>query len=170
MTLISIGDPESLDLKRWRPLSCSEAPVKVGFECVRRHVCKELAVPLLGPPSPELARQCYSRFCNTGVIAEAVVPGGGVQIPLLMVQAMVDGVDHARQESGGCTCAFLDITNGFGSIYHASMFASLEAVGLDKSSTCLLSYLYGHPEGLVGRKLLDLLVGIFQEAPPSQVT
>ena len=116
-------------------------------------------MPFLGP---ELARRCYSRFCAP----EAVVPGGGVQIPLLMVQA---AVDCARQEGGGCTCIFLDITNGFGSIDHASMFASLEAVGLDRLAG-LLSYLYGHAEGLVVRELLDLLVGIFQESPPSPVT
>ena len=67
----------------------------------------------------------------------------------------------------GFTAILLDISNGFGSVDLAALYPCLAACGIDQNSAALLSYVYAHGKGFSGNAVFDLLVGLFQGAPPS---
>ena len=79
---------------------------------------KTMRMPLLGPPTPELARRFYSYFCTDGSLPESIVPGGGTEI---LTQYLQTCFDTAMDGGGGLTGIFLHVENGFGSVDHSSL-------------------------------------------------
>ena len=160
LTLIPKTDPpDPKDVRKWRPVSNAEPPLKVPMESLRQNILKTYVQPL--PPSllVDRSKRWFSRFCSPGVVAEGLAPGGG---PDYLTRYLQFRVNDARRRGRGLTVLFLDLRNGFGSVPHERILPSLIAMGLDRSAAAFLAYVFINGIAVMGGEIFDVAVGIFQ--------
>lgn len=75
VSLIPRGDPSSVDIRRWRPISNAESVCKLALEALRVSLVGRVGIPLDRAPSG-LAPRFHSWFCAEGVVPEGVVGRG----------------------------------------------------------------------------------------------
>ena len=97
---------------------------------------------------------------------DGIAPGGGLE---LLVRVLQLQFDITRALTGGLTIAALDLSNAFGSIPLEYLLPGLLAYSVERSAVAFLAYAFTEGAGILGDEIFDILVGIFQGAPPSPI-